>query len=150
MARPDLPASRSRSSAVVECIAAVGYPRWSWTCRRGNLQYSSLRTPQDHHWILEHVRKEAEDEDHCFVCYTHLVLLVFLGWCTPIWCLWECCVNHTAPVLTSSYYFTVQSLSCMEIAAIRFSLIDTLVTRFFVLREYVSNYSRNFTYVIPG
>ena len=33
-------------------------------------------------------------------------------------------MNHTIPVLTSGYRFTVQSLCCIEMVAIRFSLIE--------------------------
>ena len=33
-------------------------------------------------------------------------------------------MNHTILVLTGGYRFTVQSLSCIEMVAIRFSLVE--------------------------
>ena len=35
-------------------------------------------------------------------------------------------MNHTILVLTGGYRFTVQSLSCIEMTAIRFSLIEMM------------------------
>ena len=35
-------------------------------------------------------------------------------------------MNHTILVLTGGYRFTVQSLSCIEIVTIRFSLVEMM------------------------